>query len=87
MLVNMISQMAQDTEKGHAQDTRKGHISHGLYVIFTHVYAFFFFFFFLHSHLHKLPHLYRPKHTSDRSEEVPAETMNLVQLLNALKGS
>lgn len=84
MLVNMISQMAQDTEKGHAQDTQNGHISHGLYMSSSPMYMLFFFF---HSHLYKLPHLYRPKHTSDRSEEVPDEVIYLVQLLNALKGS
>lgn len=86
MLVNMISQMAQDTEKGHAQDTQNGHISHGLYMSSSPMYMLFFFF-FLHSHLYKLPYSYRPKHTSDRSEEVPDEVIYLVQLLNALKGS
>lgn len=43
MLVNMISQMAQDTEKGHAQDTENGHISHGLYMSSSPMYMPFFF--------------------------------------------
>lgn len=41
----MISQMAQDTEKGHAQDTENGPISHGPYMSSSPMYMPFFFFF------------------------------------------